>query len=121
MKLYKDLLKQYSILDWLISKELGTYLENFKNIKSCSSEESYSEFCRLNKLNDERRGLSMFLVELANNDSLELSYIVSLINDLHSSLDIELMNENAEYTCQEICNNMKILYECNKVKDNLIY
>lgn len=116
-KLYKDLLKKYKILDGLITKELGTYLENFKHIKSCSPEESYSEFCKLNKLNDERRGLSMFLVELANNDSLDFSYIVSLINDLHLSLDIELMNENSQYTCQEICNNMKIMYECNKVKD----
>ena len=116
-KLYKDLLKKYKMLDGLITKELGSYLENFKNIKSCSCEENYSEFCRLNKLNDERRGLSMFLVELANNDSLEFSYILSLINDLHSSLDIELMNENAEYTCQEICKNMKIMYECSKTKD----
>lgn len=116
-KLYKDLLKKYIILDGLISKELDTYLENFKNIKSCSPEDSYAEFCKLNKINDERRGLSTFLIELVNNDSLELSYIVSLIMDLHVSLDLELMNENSEYTCEEICVNLKIMYQCNKLKE----
>jgi hypothetical protein len=27
------------------------------------------------------------------------------------------MNEKSEYTCEEICVNLKIMYQCNKLKE----
>jgi len=116
-KFYKELINEYALLDGLIIKELNDYLDKFKDIKSCDAKENYAEFCKLNRINEKRRGLSSFITALVNNECIDISCIVDILVDLQNALKIELMKENNESTCQEISENLFILYKCNMIKD----
>jgi hypothetical protein len=116
-RFYKQLVERYIILDGLIDKEIVIFLENFKEIKSCKASEDYVEFCRLNKINEKRKALSAFIVELVNNKSLSNSYIINLIVDLQNKLQSNLSKEDQSNTCEEIGENLYILYKCNYIKD----
>ena len=114
-KLYKELIGKYAILDGLIDKEISSFLENFKEIHSCKATDDYAEFCRLNKVNEKRRALCAFIVELVNNDTLSLNNINNLIHDLHAKLIDNLMKDEQYNTCEEISENLFILYNCNYI------
>lgn len=116
-KFYKELVERYIVLDGLIDKEIVIFLENFKEIQSCKASEDYVEFCRLNKINEKRKALSAFIVELVNNKSLSVSYIINLIVDLQNKLQSNLSKEEQSSTCEEIGENLFILYKCNYIKD----
>lgn len=116
-KFYKELINKYIILDGLIIKEINNYLDNFKDIKSCDAKDNYAEFCKLNRINEKRRGLSSFITSLVNNKCIDISYIINIIVDLQNALKIELIKEQNESTCQEISENLFILYKCNLIKN----
>ncbi len=59
-KLYKDLSDKFNLSD-IFKVDLTTYTNLFENIKYVDPDGDYNEFCKNNKINENRKAFSKFL------------------------------------------------------------
>jgi len=107
-ELYLYLIEKFSVLKELFMIKFDNYVDMFKNIESGNQTEDYDHFCKLNKINEQRKSLSLFIVQL-----IKLNVIpVSKISDIILNLQIDLMYSvewNQEtHKCEEMCENIFI-------------
>jgi hypothetical protein len=103
-------------LNFRIDKEgeqLKRYIENYKNdvhkIKFVDPNTEYDKFCDNNKLNDKRKALSMFIVNLMKKGVIEKSVVSEIILYLEDIVAKNVDIENMVYEIEEITENLFIL------------
>ena len=65
-------------------------------------EENYDMFCQINKINEKRKALSKFFINLMNNNVIEKEEIISIIMLLIEVTDRNLKNSDSRYIIDEI-------------------
>lgn len=120
-KLFHDLIKEFTIMEKICKDNLENFSKIFDKINCVELNNSnYNEFCSCNKNNENRRGMSSFMVNLMLNDVVSVDYIFNVIKNLldkinDSSEDVDKINVN-----EEITENLFILITSgkDKLKDN---
>lgn len=120
-KLFHDLIKEFTIMEKICKDNLENFSKIFDKINCVELNNSnYNEFCSCNKNNENRRGMSSFMVNLMLNDVVNVDYIFNVIKNLldkinDSSEDVDKINVN-----EEITENLFILITSgkDKLKDN---
>ena len=102
-QLYKDLIHFYSCMNNILMDQINNYKEMYKNIEYCDPDKDYEKFCKNNKLNESRRSLTSFIVNLNKLDIIETKIIYDMIDYLkditHDMLtDSENINNLSEIT-----------------------
>lgn len=91
--LYKDLIQKYPLFQSIIPNFLNKYIENVENIKTFDPNLDYDSYCDNNKINEKRKAMSMFIVNLMIKDILREDEVVDLIihfqNIIHGHIDTE--------------------------------
>jgi hypothetical protein len=106
--LYKELSNNYVIFQYNIHQIIEQYKDNISSIQFVDPNVDYDKFCDNNKLNDKRKALTTFIVNLMKQDVLEQTQIISIIQYL---LDIVFKNaeiENKNCEIEEITENVFI-------------
>jgi hypothetical protein len=110
-KLYKDIIELFPIMKEICDKNFESFLSVFDNIRYIDADEDYDMFCKVNKENGKRRSLSSFFVQLMNNNVINTSQIMNIINNLKERF-ISLMDiEGNKDVILEIGENLIILIE----------
>jgi hypothetical protein len=116
-KLFHDLINEFNIMKKICKDNLDNFSKIFDKIDCVELNNSnYNDFCNCNKNNENRRGMSSFMVNLMLNDVVSVEYIFIVIKNLldkinDSSEDVDKINVN-----EEITENLFILLTSGKEK-----
>jgi len=110
-KLYKKLLTMYPIFEEISNKNYDMFLDIFNNIKVVNPEEDYNLYCDNNKMNENRKCLSIFYVNLMKHGVFKEEKIVKIILLLIEKVESNITEENKSPIVEEIVNNLIILIE----------
>lgn len=76
--LYTDLVNKYECMKKTLDDSFHSFLELFTNIEYVDPDVNYDEFCRINKINEKRKSLSTFFINLSANNMLPHEKLVDL-------------------------------------------
>ncbi len=100
-------------LDTLI-KDYDDIITNI-SYKEISSED-YDAFCELNRINNLRRSMGMFIINIMKNKLIEKDYILNIIKYFQDMLFKSLLEEGKKVLVDEITENLYILLVNGKME-----
>ena len=137
-RLFKDMVTKYPMFVESISIQTKLYLDSYSEIKDIDPNTDYDAYCDMNKLNDKRRSISHFIVELYKNkllseielqqiiqsriqivlDNIDVSDKTSLIEEITENLFIFITTTkgNADFTTGEWVQILENIAKCSKLK-----
>lgn len=107
--MYCELIQQYPTMKNIFEVSFQTFYEVFTTIEYVDPNVDYDNFCKINKVNQKRRALSAFFINLMNNGMIQLTQINQLVKDLFQLLDTYTVQENKRNEVDEIAENIAIL------------
>lgn len=93
---------------------LGSLIKDYDDIitnisyKEISSED-YDEFCEVNRINNLRRSMGMFIINMMKNKLIEIDYVLNIINYFQDMLFKSMLEEGKKVLIDEITENLYIL------------
>ena len=114
--LYNDLVKSFPIMRTICIKNFEHFEKLFQNIEYVSPEKNYDQYCVINKTNEERKGMSNFLIYLMNNNLIEYKKMCKLITHLFALIDSFITQEDKKNHIEEISENLHLLIVNGKEK-----
>lgn len=118
--LYSTLILKYNVMNDIFQKNYSNYLDIFKNIDIVDSNKDYDIFCKINKINEERKSLSLFLLNLTKNNIICKNDLFQIIIKLFNDILNMLQDSNKTKIIDEITENITILYDKDLFKDLII-
>ncbi len=83
-KLYKELMARFPFMEGIFNSNFESFGAVFKTIEYCSPDEDYDRFCEINKMNEQRRALSAFYVNLMNMEVISTEAIADITREVQS-------------------------------------
>ena len=93
-KLYKNLIDKYDVFKKISITNYESYLKIFEKFNYVDADENYNLYCDYNKENENRKSISLFFVNLMNENVFDQEKIVSLINYLIENIEKNVYIEN---------------------------
>lgn len=91
-KLYKELMNEFPFMLHIFKKNFEEFSSVFKTVEYVDPEKDYDRFCDINKINEKRRALSLFYINLMKNSVIETDIVINIILELNEYI-FRLMNE----------------------------
>lgn len=110
-KLCSELQNKYEFMTDIITLNINEFMKLFNNMEFVSPEENYDKFCEMNIINDKRRSMSLFLVNLFKNNVITLDIIIDNITNIQNMIVNEetMNNHNNIGIIDELAENLYIL------------
>lgn len=108
--LYSELIQKYEIMKILFENSLNAYMELFVTIEYVEASEDYDKFCKINKINESRKAISNFFVNLMMNSIISKEVINNLIVSLFKQIHIFIYEDNKKNEVDELVENVCILF-----------
>ena len=119
--LYAELLKKYNFLRPIFDKNYDSYVDIFKNIDYADPNKDYDRFCEVNKINEKRKSISTFFVNLSINNIILKESIINIMKDLLLCI-LELIQQiDKKNEVDELTENIAILYNKQIFDSNINY
>jgi hypothetical protein len=104
-KLFKILMDEYEVFKNIFEDNYKVFMNLFDNIEYVDPKKNYDKFCEYTKTNDNRRAMSLFIVNLMKNGVIEKDEILQIIKNLQKLImkyiakpdktnEVEELNEN---------------------------
>ena len=106
-KLYKDLSDKFN-LNEIYKVDINTYTELFKNIEYVDPDDDYNNFCKNNKINENRKAFSKFLTFIMIEGLIEISIVKNIVIDLLNKFNGFLNDKNKVHELDEVVANILI-------------
>lgn len=106
-KLYNDLIVKFPIMKDICTKNFQSFMNVFNDIQ-IGNEENYDEFCKINKINDKRRSLSLFYTNLYNFNILSNDDMFVILEQLINKMFNYIESKNTNIL-EEIFENINII------------
>lgn len=91
--LFKEMITQYPMFVETITSHVTSYIDSYNEIKDVDPNVNYDAYCDMNKVNDKRRSMTNFIVELQKNKLIKeqevADMIISRTRIVLDSIDIE--------------------------------
>lgn len=108
-KLYKELVVNYDFIEAEFEKKFSTFKQLFKNIQYVNPDEDYNLFCKINKENESRRALALFIVNMVKLDVLSNDYLIDIIDELTILVKSKIATANFKEQVNELSENIYTL------------
>ena len=95
------------------------YRELFDNIVTPINQDDYDEFCKMNVLNEKRRSVSLFMVNLTKNNMIKSIELYEIITNLINKLNEMIMMPDKVIITQELVDNIIILYDDGNIYNDI--
>lgn len=113
-KIFSILLDNYTSFDEYQNEFINKYNESINNIEYMNPDEDYDEYCRINKLNIQRRSLLCFIISCVECEIYSFNELLQIINYLFDMLDNNIKNDSNQYTNEEVVENIFTLLQSGK-------
>jgi MIF4G domain len=108
--LYKELIEQFSIFETILDDMIKTrYLEQLDKIMNIDMESNFDAYCDNQKLNDKRKALSAFLVNLLKTDVYDMSKILEIMRNIIERVDSIKDEPDRLFEVEELTENIFII------------
>ena len=108
--LYKELIDKHPIFNNILNDFISTsYLNNISRIEYVDEKKDYDKFCLMNKENDKRKAVSVFIVNLMKKELITKIAVIDIILHLQGLVISNIDESNKNYVIEEITENISLL------------
>jgi hypothetical protein len=108
-KLFKQLVNCHEIFSKVFEKSFSEFVGCFKKVEYVDPSVDYNKFCDNTKLNDKRKAMSMFIVNLMKETMLDSDSVVDIITELQEMVNSYIKQANKTNELEELNENIFIL------------
>ena len=109
--LYSDLSTKYDIISITFEENLEKFTELFSNIEYVDPDVNYDKFCEINKINEKRKSLCAFYVNLTMNRIISNGKQMEITKKLLVQLYNNISMPDKKNEVDELTENIAILYK----------
>ena len=118
-RLYSEVRDKIQVMGDIFQKSFDEFLKTFQVIEYVDSEEDYDKFCLVNRDNDNRKAMSLFIVYLTNYNMISTDSVVSLTKQLKAMFQENMEKPDCSKIVEEICENLCIIItKCEELNIN---
>ena len=89
--------------------EMDEFIKTFEVIEYVEAEDDYDKFCMVNRDNDNRKAMSLFIVYLTNYHMISTDSVISLTKQLKAMFQENMEKSDSIKIVEEICENLFII------------
>ena len=116
-RLFKDLMakekepgyEQYAVFRGVFEANLASFMSLFDTIEYCDPKKNYDKFCDINKANEKRKAMSLFIVNLMKNGIVEKAHVLALMQQIQELLYSNMRQEGKTNEVDELAENLFIM------------
>ena len=109
-RLFNQLLQKYDeIFKVAFHTNFEQFMTLFKTIEHADARKDYSRFCEVNKTNDKRRAMSMFIVNLMKVDVVTTTQVLNIVTQLQTLIREHLRQPDHANEVEELVENLFII------------
>jgi hypothetical protein len=120
---YSGLIQKYEVMKLIFQSNCDDYFSLFDKIEYVDSVEDYDRFCAINKINESRKAISEFFLNLVKNKIMTRKRLFGIIVHLFQNIVTNIHIERKTNEVNEMVENFIILFDLplfNKYKDELV-
>ena len=122
--LYSSLASKYDFIKEQYLQHFEKFTELFNNIEYVDPNENYDKFCEINKINEKRKSLAAFYINLMYCGVISKNEIILIIRNLFAKVYEYISVENKKNEVEELTEIIAILYKkdlFDNTEDSLNY
>ena len=118
-RLFRDLMAQetastatagpYAVFRELFERNLASFMSLFEAIEYCDPKKNYDKFCDINKANEKRKAMSLFIVNLMKNGIVEKTQVIALMRQIQELMYSNIRQEGKTNEVDELTENLYIM------------
>ena len=108
-KLFKRLVQCHDVFTKVFEKSYSEFVGLFKRVEYVDPNVDYNKFCEVTKLNDKRKAMSMFIINLMKENMLDSDSVVEIIAELQEMVNTYIKQANKMNELEELNENIFIL------------
>ena len=108
-KLFKRLVQCHDVFTKVFEKSYSEFVGLFKKIEYVDPNVDYNKFCEVTKMNDKRKAMSMFIINLMKESMLESDSVVDIVSELQQMINSYIKQVNKMNELEELTENIFIL------------
>lgn len=120
-KIYADLFAELlNIFTWIrpiFDENYNNIMEQYKNIKYCDPDKDYDGFCDMNKVNEKRRAVTTFFMNLALNGCIKKEFMVNILKDLLVIVTSMVTENDHKNEVDELTENIAIIFNKEMIEE----
>jgi hypothetical protein len=108
-KLFKQLVQCHDVFTKVFEKSYSEFVGLFKRVEYVDPNVDYNKFCEVTKMNDKRKAMSMFIINLMKENMLDSDSVVEIIAELQEMVNTYIKQANKMNELEELNENIFIL------------
>jgi hypothetical protein len=108
-KLFKQLMQNHDVFTKVFEKSYSEFVGLFKKVEYVDPTVDYNKFCEITKINDKRKAMSMFIINLAKESILSVESVIDIISQLQQMVNSYIKQVNKVNELEELNENIFIL------------
>lgn len=109
-RLFRQLLHKYNaVFRTVFETNFDQFMALFNTIEHADAKKDYTRFCEVNKTNDKRRAMSLFIINLMKEGVVTTSKIVDIVQQLQSLIQEHLRQSDRANEVEELTENLFII------------
>jgi hypothetical protein len=115
-RLFRDLMAQdtatgtpYAVFRELFERNLASFMSLFETIEYCDPKKNYDKFCDINKANEKRKAMSLFIVNLMKIGIVEKTQVLALMRQIQELMYTNMRQEGKTNEVDELTENLYIM------------
>lgn len=110
-ELYADLSTKYSVVKATYEAQLQKFTDLFNNIEYVDADKDYDRFCEINKVNEKRKALASFYINLMLNGVISKKEIMTITRNLLANVYEFIQLEDKKNEVDELTETVSLLYK----------
>ena len=109
-RLFHQLLEKYNdVFETMFRTNFDQFMGLFKTIEHADAKKDYTRFCEVNKTNDKRRAMSMFIINLMKVGVIAPMQILDIVQQLQSLIQEHMRQTEHSNEVEELTENLFII------------
>jgi len=100
---------QYAVFRNVFEQNLASFMSLFDSIEYCDPKKNYDKFCDINKANEKRKAMSLFIVNLMKIGIVEKSQVLALMKQIQELMYSNIRQEGKTNEVDELAENLFIM------------
>jgi hypothetical protein len=101
-KLYKELMEKFAFMKAIFETNFRKFNTLFNDFSYCDPNKDYDQFCHINKVNEKRRALSLFYVNLMKENLIDTSEIIKIVELLQTNMSAAILETDKKNIVDEM-------------------
>jgi hypothetical protein len=116
--LYSELSSKYEELKLTFENNFNKFTDLFNNIEYVDSKVDYDKFCEINKINEKRKSLASFYLNLMSNGIISPIQIIKITRNLLTQIYTFISQDEKKNEVDELTETIAILYKKDIYSEN---